>query len=506
MRQTIGIQSLLPKSLVIAAVSLGFSANAEAQWRMSSLKASSDAPNILWITTDQQRWDTIHSLGNPHVNTPNIDRLVREGVSFTRTYVQSPVCTPSRASFLTGKYTSHLRSSKNGQAYWSEASPLISTVLDDAGYDAGLAGKFHLSTAMANLPERRPENDGYRMFWFSHSPYQGGSSNDYIRWHLERGVDIIALKNDLGHVPSEYHEATWNTDRAIDFIREDRGGSFPWLFSLNIYDPHNPFDAPAEYLERYNIDDLPLPRFSPDDIRQKSVFNDVMFQSVPQVYSDQEARLHLAEYLAQIDHIDVHIGRLLEVLEETGQLDNTLIIFTSDHGDMVGDHGMRLKGCRFYEGLVRVPLIFWYPGVIEQNLQSDALVELVDIFPTLMELTGLPVPGNLHGKSLLPILKGEADPSHHKDFVRSEFYDTIETGPGHLYNFGTMIRTERYKLSIYHGHPEGGELFDLEKDPNEFNNLWHSKKHRDIRYELIQMAFDQTIFSIDTGPERLGRY
>jgi hypothetical protein len=148
MEKTTITKGLLPKSIVLAAVSLCFSVDADAQWRMSSLKASPEAPNILWITTDQQRWDTIHSLGNPHVHTPNIDRLVKEGVSFTSAYVQSPVCTPSRASFMTGMYPSYLRSSKNGQAYWADASPLISTVLDEAGFDAGLAGKFHLSTAM----------------------------------------------------------------------------------------------------------------------------------------------------------------------------------------------------------------------------------------------------------------------------------------------------------------------------------------------------------------------
>jgi arylsulfatase len=494
------------KSLALAAVSLTIPAQSLAQWRMSSIKARPDTPNILWITTDQQRWDTVDALGNPYVNTPNIDRLVEEGVSFTHAFAQSPICTPSRASFMTGKYPSAIRSSKNGQAYWAEASPLISTILDDAGYDCALSGKFHLSTAMANLPEKRPLNDGYRLFWYSHSPYQGGTSNDYINWFLKRGVDVIALKNELGYVPAEYHQTVWCTDRAIDFIREDRGGSYPWMFSLNIYDPHSPLDPPKEYLDRYDIESLPGPRFIPEDIENKGVFNDVMFQSVPRVYTDYQARLEQAKYWAQIDLIDENVGRLMQVLEETGQLDNTLVIFTSDHGDMVGDHGLVRKGCRFYEGLVRVPLIFWYPSMVKQDLQSDALVELVDLFPTILDITGLPIPDGLHGKSLMPILTGEKDPDHHKDFVRSEFYDTIEARGNHNYSFGTMIRSERYKLVVYHGHPAGGELFDLENDPNEFYNLWDNSDYQGIRFELMKKMLDQTVFSIDTGPERVGRY
>ncbi len=494
------------KTIALAAVSLSIPAQSMAQWRMSSIKANPDTPNILWITTDQQRWNTINALGNPHVLTPNIDRLVEEGVSFTRAYSQSPVSTPSRASFMTGMYASTVRSTKNGQAFWAEAAPLISTILDDAGYDCGLSGKLHLSTAMANLPERRPVNDGYRIFWYSHSPYQGGTSNDYIKWWLDRDVDIIALKNELGYVPTPYHQTVWCTDRAIDFIREDRGGSYPWFFSLNIYDPHSPMDPPQEYLDRYDLESLPGPRFAETDIKQKSVFNDIMFQSVPQVYSEHQRRLELAKYWAQIDLIDENIGRIMQVLEETGQLDNTLIIYTSDHGDMVGDHGLVRKGCRFYEGLVRVPLIFWYPGKTKQNLQSDALVELIDIFPTIMDITGLPVHDRVQGKSLLPIMTGEKDPGHHKDFVRSEFYDTIEPRGRHNFSFGTMLRTERYKLVLYHGHPMGGELFDMENDPDEFHNLWDDPEYRDIRFELMKLSFDQTVFSIDTGPERVGRY
>ncbi|HKI87486.1 MAG TPA: sulfatase-like hydrolase/transferase [Draconibacterium sp.] len=473
------------------------------KWSAPFIKVKKNAPNILWICTDQQKWNTIGALGNPYVKTPNLDHLVKEGVSFTKAFCQAPFCTPSRASFLTGMYPSTILANKNGQAEWPEAAPLITKILKDAGYECGLAGKLHLSTAMANRPEKRPKDDGYQIFFYSHSPYQGGSSNDYLSYWKNRGIDILKLKNELGYVPEKYHQTTWCTDRAIDFIKEKR--EWPWLFSINIYDPHPPFDPPQKYIDRYNIDELPSPVFAESDIKEKSAFNDVMFQSIPEKYTDKENKTRLAKYWAQIDLIDENIGRLLEALKETGQLDNTMIIFTSDHGDMTGDHGLINKGCRFYESLVRVPLIFSYPALFKENLQSDKMVELIDIVPTILELTGLPINKRIQGKSLMPVLTGSNPTGFHREFVRSEFYDAGELKKNQKFNFGTMYRTEKYKLIIYHGH-EKGELFDLSKDPNEFHNLWDDPAYLKIRDDLMKKSFDATVFSEDPGPERLGRY
>jgi arylsulfatase len=400
-------------------------------------------------------------------------------------------------------YPSTIHATKNGAAEWPETAPLITKILKDAGYECGLSGKLHLSTAMAIRPEKRPKDDGYQVYHYSHSPYQGGSTNEYIKYYKDKGIDILKLKKELGYVPAEYHQTTWCTDQAIDFIEEKR--EWPWLFSLNIYDPHPPFDPPQKYIDRYNIDELPDPIFTESDITEKSVFNNVMFQSVPEKYTDKENKTRLAKYWAQIDLIDENIGRLLKTLEETGQLNNTLIIFTSDHGDMTGDHGLINKGARFYESLVRVPLIFWYPPWFEQNLQSDALVELIDIVPTILELTGLTVDKRIQGKSLLPILTGDKPADFHKEFVRCEFYDAGMLDKTQTIGFATMYRNARYKIINYHGH-EKGELFDLAKDPNEFHNLWDDPKYNNIKADLLKKSFDATVQSIDTGPERLGRY
>ncbi|MHC4699773.1 MAG: sulfatase family protein [Planctomycetota bacterium] len=457
-------------------------------------------PNILWICTDQQRYDTINALGNPHIRTPNLDRLVAQGAAFTHAHCQSPICTPSRASFLTGMYPSTIHACINGNDHWDEAAPLITKTLADAGYDCALAGKFHLSSAMAHEPELRPKEDGYRRFWYSHAPHQCiGKGNQYTDWLTSIGQDYKKLKEKYGYIPARWHQTTWCADRAIEFMREKRSG--PWLCSVNIYDPHGPFDPPQEHVDRFDIESLPEPRFRESDLAAQQRLAGIMFQGKAKrpVYPD--AKLTLAKYWAQIELIDENVGRMLKALEQTGQRENTVVIFTSDHGEMAGDHGLNKKGCRFYEGLVRVPLIFSWPGRFKEGLRSDALVELIDITPTLLELADLPIPESMHGRSLLPILTGQADPAHHRDFVRCEYYEVLQ-GPR---SYATMLRTRQYKLVNYHGH-EHGELFDLTKDPHEFENQWDNPSYAAVRFDLMKKSFDALAFSVDIGPERVGRY
>jgi arylsulfatase len=379
-------------------------------------------------------------------------------------------------------------------------------MLRDAGYDCGLSGKLHLSTAHVHLPEQRPEDDGFRVFKYSHEPGQRHSSNNYLMWLREKGFDYEELKDKNGYIPTNLHQTKWCTDMAIDYIKEQR--EYPWFFMINVFDPHGPFDPPQEFINRYDIDILPNPIVSENDYNTNSeIVEQIMFQSRPEKYSERENKKRLVKYFAQIDLIDVQIGRLLKVLKESGQLDNTLIVFMSDHGDMTGDHGLTSKGCRFYESLVKVPLIFWYPAKIKANIQSDALVELTDIVPTLLEITEVEGHERIQGMSLLPILTGRKPADHHRDYVRCEFYDAlaVDEDEGIEPSFGTMYRNKKYKLNVYHGI-EQGELYDMEKDPNEFNNLWYDKKYKDIKYKLIKKSFDVTVRNIDTGPRRLGRF
>jgi arylsulfatase len=455
-------------------------------------------PNILWICTDQQRWDTIHALGNEHIRTPNLDRLCGEGVAFTHAFCQSPICTPSRAAFLTGMYPRYLNACTNGNETWQNEAPLITKTLADLGYDCGLAGKLHLSAAH-NRIEPRPD-DGYRVFQWSHHPHdswpEGHAYNDWLK---SKGIDHTATKKRLGYIPSEIHQTTWCTDRAIDFIKEERSG--PWLFSLNCFDPHPPLDPPKEYLDRFDLGSLPVPDFADVDLDEEAALAGagVNFQSKARRIPAEKARLDLAKYWAMIELIDDNVGRLMTTLNETGQREKTIIIFTSDHGHMIGDHGLVNKGCRFYEGLVRVPLIVSWPGRFESDLRCDALVELIDITPTLLELAGQSIPENMHGRSLLPLLTGEAD--SHREFARCTFTDTLQ-GPK---SRATMIRDRRHKLIAYHG-TKLGQLFDLEADPNEHHNLWDSTEHAAVKGRLLMKSFDAEVMSVDEGSHRVGRY
>ena len=459
-------------------------------------------PNILWICTDQQRYDTIHALGNEHIATPNIDRLVAEGTAFNHAFCQSPICTPSRASFLTGMYPSSVHGSSNGNDYWSEAAPLVTKLLvDEAEYDCGLAGKLHLAGAHGRIEPR--SNDGYRVFHWSHdSRDQWPEGHAYADWVRKEGHVLAELREDTASLPPELHQTTWCADRAIDFICEKR--EYPWLMSVNIFDPHSPFDPPREYLERYDPGMLPDPLWSDKDPLAHEMLGPV--DGATSIDLDQ-AKEVLAAYYAMIELIDDNVGRMLQTLEESGQREDTLVIFTSDHGELVGDHQLVGKGCRFYESLVRVPLICSWPGQVREGVICDALVELVDIAPTLLELAGVPLPERMQGRSLWPLLTGAA--AEHRDFVRSEYYRALNPdAPGreHLQGtYATMIRDRRYKLVAYHDR-DIGELFDLEIDPGEFDNLWTDPAYADLRFTLLKRNFDALAHAVDIGPKQVTQF
>lgn len=466
-----------------------------------------DRPNILWICTDQQRFDTIGALGNPHVHTPNLDRLAAGGVSFSHAFCQSPICTPSRASFLTGMYPSSVHACMNGNDYWAGAAPLFTKLLADAGYDCGLAGKLHLAGAEGRI-EPRPDQDGYRVFQWSHHPQNDWpQGHDYADWIHAMGQDLDELYEHPENIPPSLHQTSWCTDKAIEFMEESR--KQPWLMSVNVFDPHAPFDPSQEFLDRYDPANMPGPLFRESDLAAQEKLMDIDFQTKAREPDSFNATEIQAAYYAMIELIDENVGRMLTALERTGQLDNTVVIFMSDHGEMLGDHGLLLKGCRFYEGLVRVPLIFSWSGHFQPGLVSNALVELTDIAPTLLDICGLPVPERMQGRSLLSILSGKSDPHQHRDFVRSEYYRALNPDvPGrHDFNgtYATMIRDRRHKLVVYHGHATG-ELFDLQRDPGEFENLWDDADYGEVRFSLMRQSFDALAFAVDVGPKQTAYY
>ena len=460
-------------------------------------------PNILWYCTDQQRFDTIRALGNPHVETSSLDDLVQGGVSFTHTYCQSPICTPSRTSFMTGLYPTRAHSTRNGNQSLANHPPLISRLIADGGYDCGMVGKFHLLSSGYRTEPRL--DDGFSFWKFSHAPRDDWSEgHDYADWVREQGGDLDALRMSENNVPPHLHQTFWASGRAIEFIDRKRSNDQPWLMNINVYDPHPPFVPPAEYIEKFDPDDMPGPHFRDSDLPQQAGLADCDFQGEVRTPDEHEARKCQALYYAMIAQIDDQFGRLLRHLEQIGQRDQTVIIFTSDHGEALGDHGLMWKGCRFYEGLVRVPLIISWPGHYRENLQSNGLVELLDMSATILDIAGVTIPEYFQGMSLLPVLKGDVDPDHLRESVRCEYFDALDPHfTGGTGTFATMYRDARYKLVIYHNKGKG-ELYDLQEDPWEFRDLWNDPQSQNIKNDLIYRSFnDHVIKTTDLGSERI---
>jgi len=476
----------------------------------------STKPNILWICTDQQRFDTLGCYGNPFVHTPNLDRLAEQSVLFENAFSQSPVCTPSRASFLTGRYPRTTRCRQNGQTI-PEDEVLVTKLLHDAGYVCGLAGKLHLSACHPSAcpgTEKRID-DGYDQFFWSHDPVDRWPTNDYFQWLHDKG-----LKRDnqpfpdskfVQVLPSEEHsQTTYCVERTMTFIERCAELEKPWAFSLNIFDPHHAFDPPREDLERYRdkLEDIPLPNYVEGELDNKPIWQRIDHegsyggkgQFAYDKMTDNDHRWLTAAYWAMVDVIDRQIGRLLDCLEKTGQRDNTYIIFTSDHGEMLGDHGIYLKGPFFYEPAIKVPLLISGPNLRNDGSRSKALVELVDLAPSILDWTDLAPFDAMQGKSLQPLLNENAPLDHHRDDIYCEYYNSM---PGHQdpQAQATMLRTEQHKLVVAHGTGDG-ELYDLKTDPQETHNLWNHPDHAHIQCELLTKLTDRMAWTVDPLPPR----
>ena len=218
--------------------------------------------------------------------------------------------------------------------------------------------------------------------------------------------------------------------------------------------------------------------------------------------TDHDRRQVYAAYMAMVSLIDEQVGRILEALEETGQAEDTLVIFMSDHGEMLGDHGSYFKGPHFYDCQMRVPLIIrWPAGGIQSGHRIEGLVELVDLAPTLLDAAGLEIPGRMQGKSLLPMLKGEDEAEFVHEQVFAEYYNSWTHGDA----YGTMLRTNQEKIVVYHGTDQG-EFYDLEKDPDEFFNLWDHPDAQGRKNEMLLRCFDASVFSMDPHPPRRGPF
>ncbi len=487
---------------------------------MRERRIVADKPNILFICTDQQRYDALGCYGNTHIQTPNIDALAAEGVLFEHCYVQNPVCAPSRASLVTGRYPSVHGLWGNGVALPKDAA-LFSRALADDGYDCGMIGKMHLAACFGGRTEPRLD-DGYEFYKWAHDPSHRSPENDYHRWLQEQHPEIWERVKDNGQrerhqaagfdtMPTAAHYSRWASERAVEFLAAERDPEQPFFLWVNYFDPHHPFVAPQEYLDRYDPASLPDPIGFPGELQTKP---EIQRQASAESYAGHapgfesheasEIKGIIAAYYAMVTLIDDEVARVLACLDEQGLAGETLVIFTSDHGEMLGDHQLLLKGPMLYEPAVRVPLILRWPGQLPAGERRADLVQWIDLNSTFLDAADLdPLPGN-QGQSLLPLARGDAD-AETRGWALCEYLNS-----GHPYDppvFLTMLRHDRYKLIVEHGPPattrtRTGELYDLEDDPTELHNLWDDPASAEIRIALERMLLDVMVATRDRSQPR----
>ena len=478
--------------------------------------------NILFIMVDQLRFDYLGCTGHPTIRTPNIDALAAQGVRFNRAYVQSPLCGPSRASTYTGRYCHSHGATWNGTPLRA-GEMTMGDHLRDVGMDTILCGKTHAAPDMKGMKRlgidpaskigSRIAQNGFDVWErmdgeFPHGlPNRESTYQDYLRakgynsdnpWHdfANSGEDAdgnvlsgwqLQHSRQPARIAKEDSETAWLTTRAMDFL--DQAGDEPWCLHVSYIKPHWPYVAPAPYHDMYGPDDIqPVVRSNSERENPHPVLSAFQTKRVGQAFSRDEVRQTvIPAYMGLITEIDDQIGRLMAHLEALGQRDDTLIVFTSDHGDYLGDHWLGEKEL-FHDASVRVPLIIVDPNAeATRGTVSDALVEAIDLAPTFVDYAGgAPQTHVLEGHSLRPLVLGQSDQV--RDVAISEYDYCFKSARRKLNQpIGdcrlAMIFDGRFKLI----HAEGFRpmLYDQESDPNELIDLGDSAEHADIRDRLL---------------------
>lgn len=518
--------------------------------------------NILLITSDQQHYMTLGVL-NPKIKTPNLDRLARAGVNFTRAYCPNPTCTPTRSSLLTGMWPSAHGAYTLGTKL-DESVPRVTDLLHDAGYRTSLVGKAHFQPLKSKPDcvsvESYPtllDLDFWRTFNDSHTPWYGFDYVEMCRNHTDEGhagqhygiwLEEQGLKDwrayfqprtdgqpDVPHsaskapplmpgpgggmradmvwkLPQELHYTHWTADRTIAEIERtsDAGQSFYCWSSF--HDPHPPYAVPEPWASMYNHDDMDdqIGHFTPgefdtmppphqmtrDPKADFKPFNEDGFGNhgyhphwIEGVnFTRKQLREACAIYFGMISFMDHEIGRILDALDQRGLTDRTLVVFTSDHGHFLGQHGLVAKGPFHYEDVIRVPMIARWPGVLKAGTTNTAPQTLVDLPATFASAAGLTVPIWMQGRDMTRAWTCGTG----RDAVIVENHHN-----GSKVHVRTVV-TGQYKLTVYRNQPTWGELFDLSADPNELHNLYQI--NLPLRAEMMQTMV-QTDLEREAAPQ-----
>ncbi|WP_270731669.1 alkaline phosphatase family protein [Shimia sp. Alg240-R146] len=468
--------------------------------------------NVLWIMADQLRWDYLSCFGAKHIDTPNLDWLASRGVRFNQTYVQSPVCGPSRMSFYTGRYMRSHGATWNGFPLRA-GEPTLGDHLREIGVTSTLVGKSHMipdSEGMQRLgiePESiigtRVKECGFDVFvrddGTNHTDYPGRHApEDYDQYLRQNGMEgdnpweewansaegpegellsgwLLENAPLPARVAKEHSETAWLTTRGIEFIEQQ--GDEPWLCHLSYIKPHWPYLAPAPYNDMYSSDDLPpVNRGNMERQTDHPLMQAWMDMRVSKSFSRSEVRDLVAPvYMGLIKELDDQLGRLFAYLKESGRMEDTMIVFCSDHGDNMGDHWIGEKDL-FFDCSARIPLIVFDPrkdADATRGTVTNQLVEGIDLAPTFLEFFGgKPKPHIIEGRSLQPLLHGSD--SNWRDFCVSEYdYSTRESrkaiGVDQSDARLTMVYDGRWKY--VHAETMRPMLFDLQSDPDELSDL-----------------------------------
>jgi arylsulfatase len=450
-----------------------------------------DRPNIIFIITDQQRFDTIRAHGYEYMDTPNLDRLVQEGISFDQCYITAASCAPARASLFKGYYphtTGILKNADQWRRSWVE-------LLNDSGYHCTNIGKMHTwpfeteagfdERYVVENKDRYLEGRYYFDEWDKALRFRG-----LVKQQRELYRKLPDYRQRLGafdwELPEDTHPDTFVGDMAVWWIN-----SFPktepLFLQIGFPGPHPPYDPVPRYAEPYLKKDLPLMEVTqeeldgqPPPLKALRVHNNkVDHDSVVLDLEPTQEQRHRqrAYYLANVTMIDEKVGQIMEALEQNDYMENSIVIFTSDHGDCLTDHGHSQKWT-MYDLITRAPLIVWAPDRFKSGQTVDALCQQMDLGPTILELAGVEVPDTLEAITMLPALQGE-------DWVGRDYVFAEQAKDGILTDtkFMTMVRNRDWKLVHFLDEP-WGQLFDLNKDPQEVKNLWSdaesSKKKQDL--------------------------
>lgn len=440
-----------------------------------------DRPNVLLITADHMRRDAIGCNGAQFVQTPNLDHLAARGVTFANSCTPNPICVPGRASITTGNYSHVATGVKNNGGRIHDSQPRIAQHFADAGYQTTAVGKLHY---VPYSPPGEPRllhgfqhaelcEEGRIISLFDPTGRTQGLE-DYHDWLFQTGWGGYERAHAIGNndvhaaaspLPEEFHEEAWVATRAIANLdtHREKNPDQPFFMWASFTKPHAPYDPPRPWDAMYDPREIPPPIGDIDLLCDR----DPMYRTWPVAYgwdrmSPEAIQNSRAHYFGLVSFQDHHIGRILAWLEDAGELDNTIVVYSADHGDLLGDFRCFFK-CNMFQGSVGVPLIIAGPGVAAQG-SIDALAGLQDILPTVADLSGNPLEQQVHGESLRSVLNGTADS------VREMYISQSLDSPNQRY----MVRTKQWKY-VYHELGGVEELYDEQADPQELENLAASR-------------------------------